>query len=319
MRTALLLLVTGCAWAQSKPWTPPHTPDGQPDLQGIWTNATITPLERPADLAGKQTFTAQEAAEYEKRVFQQFDRDRRDGTAEADLARAYGSLWWDAGTKIVPTTRTSLIVDPPDGRVPPLTPEAQRRVDDARAETRRHPADGPEDRSLPERCLLWPTEGPPMLPSFYNNAPFGPLVSNYQIEQIPGYVVILNEIIHDARVIPLDGRPHLPPSVRQWLGDSRGHWEGATLVIDTTNFSSKSKFRGSGENLHLIERFTRTGPDTILYEFTVDDPTTFTRPWSAAIPMIASPGPMIEFACNEGNYGLAGMLAGARADEAAKK
>ena len=160
---------------------------------------------------------------------------------------------------------------------------------------------------MSERCLLWASAGPPMLPTGYNN--------NYQIVQIPGYVVILVEMIHDARVIPLDGRPHLGPGVRQWLGDSRGHWEGNTLVVDTTNFNGKAAFRGSGENLHLSERFTLTDTDTIRYEFTVDDPTTFTRPWSAEIPMRKTHGPMYEYACNEGNYALADILAGARAEE----
>ena len=154
-----------------------------------------------------------------------------------------------------------------------------------------------------------------MLPSFYNNSQYGPLTTNYRIVQTPGYVMILMEIIHDARVIPIDGRPHLPSSVHQWLGDSRGHWEGNTLVVETTNFTNKSKFRGADENLRLIERFTRTAPDTLLYEFTVDDPTVFTRPWKAQVPMIASNVPLYEHACHEGNYGLFGILGGARADE----
>jgi len=186
-------------------------------------------------------------------------------------------------------------------------PEAQKRADAARAYARQHPADGPEDRGLPERCLLWPTAGPPMLPGGYNN--------NYQIIQSPGYVVILVEMIHDVRIIPLDGRPHLGSSVRQWMGDSRGHWEGKTLVVDTTDFNGKARFRGADEKMHLTERFTRADPDTLLYEFTVDDPTAFTKPWSAQVPMRKSEGPIFEYACHEGNYGMEGILGGARAEE----
>ncbi len=294
--------------AAGKTWTAPRTPDGQPDLQGIWTNATITPLERPKELAGKEFFTEQEAAEYEKRVLQDSNKDRRDGAAEEDVARAYNDAWWDRGTKVVPTRRTSMVVDPPDGRVPPLTPEAQKAAAD-RAKVQQRLPEGPEDRGLPERCILWPTAGPPMLPSAYNN--------NYQILQTPGYVVILSEMIHDVRIFPLDGRPHVGQNMRQWLGDSRGHWEGNTLVVDTTNFTDKTHLRGSDRNLHLVERFTRVDPVTILYEFTVDDPTAFTKPWTGEAPMTRTPGPIYEYACHEGNYGMTNMLSGARAQEKA--
>jgi len=297
--------------AAAQSWKPPRTADGQPDLQGVWTNVTITPLERPADLAGKAFLTEQEAAEYEKRVVAANNVDRKDLPPEQDVNLAYNNAWYDRGTKVVGTRRTSLIVDPPDGRIPPLTPEAQKRQDDLRAAARGHQNDGPEGRSLAERCLLWPTAGPPMLPSFYNN--------NYQIVQAPGYVVIMVEMIHDARIIPLDGRGHLPQNVRQWMGDSRGHWEGNTLVVDTINFSDKTRFRGSGEKLHLTERFTRVDADTIRYEFTVDDPASFTKPWTAQIPMKKSEGSVFEYACHEGNYAMAGMLAGARADEKASE
>jgi len=201
-----------------------------------------------------------------------------------------------------------LITDPADGRIPPLTPEAQRKAAE-RAEYRRlHAADGAEDLGLPVRCLLWPTAGPPMLPGGYNN--------NYQIVQGPGYVMIIVEMIHDARIIPTDGRPHLPKHVRQWMGDSRGRWEGTTLVVETTNFTDKTAFRGSGENLRVIERFTRSGPDQILYQFTVEDPASFTRPWSAELPMRRIDEPLYEYACHEGNYGMEGILSGARTDEA---
>jgi hypothetical protein len=280
----------------------------QPDLQGIWTNATITPLERPKELAGKEFFTEKQVAEYEKRVLEESNKDRRDGSAEADVGRAYNDSWWDRGTKVVPTRRTSIVVDPPDGRVPPLTAEAQKAAA-ARAAVLQRPAAGPEDRGLPERCILWPTAGPPMLSSAYNN--------NYQILQTPGYVVIFIEMIHDVRIIPLDGRPHLASNIRQWLGDPRGHWEGNTLVVDSINFTDKNPFRGSDRNLHLTERFTRINPDTILYRFTVEDPTAFTRTWTGEAPLTKTPGPIYEYACHEGNYGMANILSGARAEEKA--
>ncbi len=308
---ALVLLVPLAVFAQTaKSWTPPKTPDGQPDLQGIWTTATLTPLERPAELAGKEFFTEKEAAEYEKRLLDQGNRDRRPGSASADVAGAYNEFWFERGSKVVESRRTSLVVDPPDGKIPALTPEAQKRQA-ARAEYRRlHPADGPEDLSLNNRCILWPTAGPPMLPGAYNN--------NYQIVQSPGYVVIFVEMIHDARIIPLDGRPHVPQNVRLLMGDSRGHWEGNTLVVETTNFTDKTAFRGSGRNFHLIERFTRTSPDTIVYEFTANDESSFTRPWTAQIPMKKTPDPIFEYACHEGNYGMEGILRGARAEEKTK-
>jgi hypothetical protein len=299
-------MITAASLPAAKNWTGPHTPDGQPDLQGLWTNATITPLERPKELTGKEKFTEQEAAEYEKRVLEETNKDRRDGSPEADVGRAYNDAWWDRGTKVVPTLRTSIVVDPPDGKVPALTAEAQKAAAARAAVLQRLPA-GPEDRGLPERCILWPTAGPPMLPSAYNN--------NYQILQTPGYVVIFIEMIHDVRIIPLDGRPHLPGHIRQWMGDPRGHWEGNTLVVDTTNFSGKNPFRGSDGNLHLIERFTRIDPDTILYRFTVDDPTAFTKPWTGEAPMTKTPGPLYEYACHEGNYAMTNILSGARAEE----
>jgi hypothetical protein len=291
-------------------WKAPRTSDGQPDLQGLWTNATITPFERSKEFAGKEFLTEKEAAEFESRVLENANRDRRGANAEADVAGAYNDFWFERGTKVVPTRRTSLVVDPPDGKIPPLTPEAQKAAA-ARAEVLRHLPAGPEDLGLPDRCILWPTAGPPMVPSGYNN--------NYQIVQAPGYVAILIEMIHDVRIIPLDGRPHLPPGIREWMGDSRGHWDGNTLVVDTTNFTDKTHFRGSDRNLHLVERFTRTGPDTILYEFTVDDPTAFTKPWKVQVPFMKTSGPIYEYACHEGNYGMTNMLTGARAQEKAAK
>ncbi|HYL34574.1 MAG TPA: hypothetical protein VEV17_01530 [Bryobacteraceae bacterium] len=302
-------LLAGTAAGQSsgsaaKPWTPARTSFGQPDLQGLWNNVTITPLERPRDLAGKQFFTEEEAAAYEKRMV-----EGRDSNPNAAESVADPVVWWERGVHIVSTRRTSLIVDPPDGRIPPLTPEAQKRMQEARAQTRLHPADGPEDRSLQERCLLSTSTGPPTLPAPYNN--------NIQIVQTPGYVMLVIEMIHEVRVIPLDGRPHLPVDVRLWMGDPRGHWEGDTLVVDSTNFTAKTHFRGSDENLHLVERFTRVAPDTVLYQFTVDDPTAFTRPWTGELPLHASEGPMYEFACHEGNVAMDHMLINARKAEKA--
>jgi hypothetical protein len=289
--------------------TPPPALDSQRDLQGIWTNATLTPLERPRELAGKEFFTEVEAAEYEKQGRERNDADRRDSNAEADLAVGYNAAWWDRGTRIVSTRRTSLVVDPPDGRIPPLTPEAQNKAAD-RAEARRlHPADGPENGSLADRCIVRGTAVPPMLPAGYNN--------NYQILQTPEHVVILVEMIHDARIISLDARPHLAGKIRQWLGDSRGRWEGRTLVVDTTNFTDRTNFRGSGENLRVVERFTRVDEGTLLYQFTVDDPQSFTRPWSGEIPMKKVEGPIFEYACHEGNLSMENILGVARAEEKA--
>jgi hypothetical protein len=311
---APLPVVSESRSAAAKTWAPPRIADSQPDLQGVWSNATLTPLERPRELAGKQFFTEEEAAEYEKRVLQQNNADRRENReTEADVALAYNDSWYDRGTKIVPTRRTSLIVDPPDGKIPPLTPEAQKR-EAARAEARRRrgPADSWEDRNLAERCL---TRGAPKLPGGYNN--------NFLILQTPGYVAILQEMIHEVRIIPLDGRPHVSKNIHEWLGDSRGRWEGNTLVVDTTNFNdqiSSNLFNccgAAGANLHLVERFTRVDSDTIDYQYTVDDPTTFTKPWTVAVPLTRAPGPIYEYACHEGNYGMTGILAGARAEEKA--
>jgi hypothetical protein len=270
----------------------------------------MTPLERPAELGDKAFFTEAEMRQYEREALQTANADRRDGGVEADVGRAYNEFWRDRGPAVY-TRRTSLVSDPPDGKIPPLTPQAQKRAADLAAARRLRPADGPEDRPLAERCLLWAVAGPPMLPGGYN--------SNYQIIQTPGYVMILIEMIHDARIIPLDGRPHLSQNIRHWLGDSRGRWEGNTLVVDTTNFTTKTAFRGASEKMHLVERFTRVDEDTILYQFTVNDPTSFTKPWSAEVPMRKTEGPIFEYACHEGNYGLTNVLTGARAEEEAAK
>jgi hypothetical protein len=289
----------------------PHTPDGQPDLQGVWTNATVTPLERPAELAGKDFFTPAEAAAYEKRIVEQNNADRRDRTAEEDLAIGYNDVWWDRGTKVVASRRTSLIIDPRDGRVPPLTPEAQRKAAARAAARALQPADGPEDRSLDDRCIVRRTAGPPMLPAGYNN--------NYQIVQGPDHVAIIVEMIHDTRIISLDGRSHLGPKIRKLTGDSRGRWEGNTLVVETTNFTDKTNFRGSGENLRVVERFTRTDADTLLYEFSVEDPESFTRPWSGELTMRRVEDALFEYACHEGNISMENILSIERDEEAASR
>lgn len=292
-------------------WTPPRTADGQPDLQGTWNNGTVTPLERPKELAGKEFFTKNEAAAYEKQIVLSRNSDRRGATAETDLQYAYNNAWYDWGSKVVKTRRTSIIIEPPDGKIPAFTAKGQEMAR-ARAERQSHPPEGAEDIGLEERCLVFPTAGPPMLPFTYNN--------NYQIIQIPGYVVILIEMVHDMRIIPIDGRRHVTPGLRQWFGDSRGHWEGNALVVDTTNFDGRTTFgfiyNGlTDQNYHVTERFTRTDPDTILYRFTIDDPTVYTRPFTGELTMSRTDDPIYEYACHEGNYALANMLSGARADD----
>ncbi len=294
--------------AKAGSYTPPRTQDGQPDLQGIWNNGTVTPMERPADLAGKEFFTPKEALAFEKQVVDRANRDQRTPGTDRDVAQAYNDVWWDSGTKVVRTLRTSMVIDPPDGRIPPMTAKAQA-AQRARFAGMQHPAETARDRPLAERCLQFPTSGPPMTPYVYNN--------NFRIVQTKDYVAINIELLHDVRMIPLDGRAHLPSNIRLWFGDSIGHWEGNTLVVDTTNFSDKTSYRGSDENLHVIERFTRIDPETIVYRFTIDDPTAFSKPWTAEMTWARTAGPMYEYACHEGNYGMMNLLKGARADERA--
>jgi hypothetical protein len=289
-------------------WTPSRTVDGRPDMQGVWSYATITPLERPNDLAGKAFLTAEEAAAYEKRLLALGNKDVRPDDPLNDVSAAYNDFWWDRGTNLVGTRRTSLIVDPADGKLPPLTPEGRQRAA-ARMEARRArgPSDGPEDRSLSERCLLSLNAGPPMLSSAYNN--------NIQLFQAHDTVAITNEMIHNYRIVPLDGRSSIAANVQQWMGDSRGHWDGDTLVIETTNFRRDSAFRGASEALRVTERFTRVDAKTLMYEFTMNDPNTWTRPWTGQLPMTKSDEHMYEYACHEGNHAMFNMLTGARADE----
>ncbi|OLC45359.1 MAG: hypothetical protein AUH43_16415 [Acidobacteria bacterium 13_1_40CM_65_14] len=304
--TFLVVMMTCASLASAQTWTPPRTPDGHPDLQGIWTNASITPLERPRELGAKEYFTEAEAAENRKRALVPASVTQRSGTEAHYEFTQFGLDRTQA--QVAFSLRTSMIVGP-DGRVPPLTPEAQQKIADRAAKAKGHEFDGPESRGIQERCIVWGNEGPPMLPPGYN--------SYLQIVQTPRYVAIVQEMIHDARIIPLDGRPHLPQTIRGWLGDSRGRWEGDTLVVDTTNFTDKTNFRGSRENLHVVERFTRVDDNTIRYEFTVDDPTTWTKPWSAELPLAKDKGPIYEYACHEANYGIANNLKGARAVEKA--
>ena len=306
----------GKAAAAAKAYTPPRTADGQPDLQGVWDFRNLIPLERPAQFANKEFLTEQEAAEYEKIAAARLDMDRRDddptrtpaivngAPAIADVARAYNDFWWDFGKKLVGSKRSSLIVDPPDGKIPPLTPDAKKRADEA-AERRARPAWGPEDRGVGERCIMGFNAGPPMLPSAYNN--------NVQLVQAAGYVAILTEMVHNVRIVPLDGRAAV--SVAQWSGNSRGHWDGNTLVVETQGFHETTSFPNSSPNMHLVEKFTRVDPDTLLYEFTVNDPTTWTKPFTAQVPMRKSDQLLYEYACHEGNYAMPGMLRAARAVE----
>ena len=283
---------------------------GDPDLMGVWDFRSLTPLQRPEEFEGKAVLTAEEAAAYERDRVALLDKDRRTGdglSSGADVANAYNEFWWDYGKELTEDHRTSLIVDPPDGQIPELRDVARERRRVSR-EARRRDAWGPEDRGVAERCILGFNAGPPVSPSAYNN--------NMQIFQAPGYVVLLNEMVHDARIVPLDGRAHLPDSVRQWRGDSRGRWDGDTLVVETTNFTHKTSFSGSGRQLTLVERFTRIHDDGVRYEYTVDDAESFAAPWTVAIPMKQSHQPLFEYACHEGNYGMMNLMESARAVDA---
>jgi hypothetical protein len=293
------------------------TPFGQPDLQGVWVNNSATPLERPGVFEGRPLLTDEEVRELQRRADRIF-KDGRSSFAVGDAVflsalanidrydspNATASSVWMVGKEF--ENRTSLISDPPDGRIPALTPEARQRQSADAARQRRLAAS--EDLSNPLRCI---TYGVPRFGGRYGDTDFG----YFQILQAPGYVVVLMEAIHDVRIIPLDDRPRLSEHIRQWNGDSRGRWEGMTLVVETSNFSRASNFMGAAEHLHLVERFTRVAPDTIDYELTLTDPTTWTRPWTVVIRLKRTPHGMYEFACHEGNHSMLGILAGARADE----
>jgi hypothetical protein len=299
----------------AKNWTAPNTPDGQPDLQGVWLSNSATPLERPKALEGKAVLTDAEVAELKKRadeIFKKGNSDFASGdnaflAALANVEQYKNPNISTGGAEDMVDrefdNRTSLIVDPPDGKLPPLTPAAQRRQA-AADEAAKRPPTRPQDLTNFIRCI---TFGVPRVGGNFGAGPY----SYYQIFQTAGYVVLFTEMIHEARIIPLDGRPHLPQNIRQWSGDSRGRWEGKTLVVDTTNFSPKSYYMGSAENLHLVERFTRVAPDRLDYTVTLDDPTTWTKPWTAVIRLKATREHIYEFACHEGNYvSMVSMLSG---------
>ncbi len=308
--SALALVLTLASTASSgqtldpnaKAYQAKRTAWGHPDLQGVWDRRTITPLERPERFAEKAFATPDEIREWERASAARTDGRPLDTGRSGISVHDPSDL--DYGTTVLAGGQTSLVVDPPNGRIPDYTPASDERVvARARAREGRGSADSWIDRSLGERCLTW---GMPqgMLPQAYNN--------NIQIVQTPSSVLILNEMVHDIRIVPLDGRPHIPESITQWHGDPRGHWEGDTLVVESTNFSAKTNFRRASENLHLVERFTRTGDDMLRYEFTVDDETTWERPWSVSFPMTSTDQVVYEFACHEGNHGLENILRIAR-------
>jgi len=281
----------------------------------------MTPLERPVGLGNKEFYTPEEIAAYEKERAHALDRDRRDGSAQTDVARAYNEGWFDRGSHLASNRRTSRLIDPPNGRFPAMTPDAAKKYKEMHEWLAQHENDGPETRTLFDQCLVFSQSGPPFIPGNYNNY--------YEIVQAPGTIAILSEMAHQTRIIPVTNgtagsAPHLPPTIRQWQGDSVGHWEGETLVIETTNFrvSDQSRFGVqydgmSDENLRVVERLTRTGPTTLTYRATVIDPTVYTQPWTVEIPMEKTDSAVYEYACHEGNYGLQGILAGARAQEKA--
>ncbi len=319
---ALLLCAAHPVAAQSDV---PRTPWGDPDLQGVWDFRTITPLQRPTDLADKEFLTEDEAAKRNESAVEREERlaARAARRAEVDPSGnvdrgvdgapgSYNSFWFDRGTSVIATNRTSLIIDPPNGRIPPLTAPAEQRraaIAEKRGDMPNHeptPGGWVEDLGpdgLQARCITGFNAGPPMTPGSYNN--------NMQVFQTQDTIVILNEMVHTARIVPTDGRPHV--DLRQYLGDSRAHWEGDTLVVTTTNFLRETSFLdgGSSADLELTERFTRMSPEILLYQVTVDDPTTFTSPWTFEIPMQANAEPLYEYACHEGNYGMYNILAGA--------
>ena len=315
-----IAVVVPSAAGQSGNWAPPRMPDGKPDLQGTFTFSTITPLQRPAALNSKDVLTPEEAAAFEASENKRLNRDLFDpekgapGVGYAPRAQggvlSYNDFWYERGNKLTEDRRTSLIVDPPDGRIP-FTAEARGRMAERGAKSNTGRVDDYEELSVADRCLLGFNSGPPMVSGTYNN--------NLQIVQTPGYVVLFTEMIHDARIIPTDGRPH--GNLPRWSGDSRGRWEGETLVVETLNFRRETSLQGSTANTKVVERFTRVDPHTIRYEFTVTDPTAYTRPWTAVEPLHAMDDHLYEYACHEGNYGMAGVLRGARVKEkeAAKK
>jgi hypothetical protein len=307
---ALFLFVAALSLVRAFAAGPGTSPVAHPGFDGIWNSATATPLERPLPLKDKAFFTSKEAAEWERQVAE--SNQEPSPQAASKNVGTYNTVYREFGSRIVKTLRTSIVTDPADGRIPALTPEAaaikRRRVDAMKN------AASAQDAGLQDQCLAFLTAGPPMLPYSYN--------SNYQILQTKDAFVVHAEMIHDARIIHMDGRPHLPPEIRLWLGDSVGRWAGATLVVDTTNFNDGGGFYGdAGGNfgwdrkLHLVERFSLLDADTLLYRFEIDDPTAFTQPWKGELTMARSRGPIYEYACHEGNYSLSNLLSGYRASE----
>src|SRR5437870_6781249 len=296
--------------AATKTWTPPRTPDGKPDLHGIWSNNTLTPLQRPKDLGAKEFYTDQEVAEMSKKARTGEVGEEGDlGAARPNAVRYDLELYgFDPGKLRYTSKRTSLIVGP-EGTIPPMLPSARERNAEIAGKNKGHEFDSYLNRPLSERCILMGQEQIPMRPG----ANEGNLL---QIVQGQGYVSLLHEIDHSTRVIPTDGRAHVPQNIRLWQGDSVGHWEGDTLVVDTTNFTNRTPFRGSSEKLHLIERFTRAADETMIYEFTIEDSTTWAKPWTAEIPWTKTKGPVYEWACHEGNTMISTILRGARVTEA---
>jgi hypothetical protein len=304
-----VITVVPSAAGQSGKYSPPRTADGKPDLQGTYTFATITPLQRPAELAGKAVLTPEEAAKFEKSENDRLNRDLytpEKGQPSAGYppqsqggVLSYNDFWYERGDKLTRDLRTSLITDPPDGRIP-FTAEARQRS--AQRAARGEVFDNPEDLSLVDQCILGFNAGPPMVSGTYNN--------NLQIVQSPGYVVIFNEMVHNARIVPTDGRPH--GTAPMWTGDSRGHWEGDTLVVETLNFRRETSLQGSTAQTKVVERFTRVDAKTIDYQFTVSDPTAYSRPWTASMPLRAIDENLYEYACHEGNFGMLDVLRGAR-------
>jgi hypothetical protein len=296
----------------------PKTPWGKPDLTGLWDFRTITPLERPANMADKEFLTEAEALKLEQDTIERNEeidsRPAERTTAGGNVDRRadgtpgfYNNFWLDGGTKPVASRRTSLVIDPPNGRVPPLTPAAQKRAEERRAHLKQHPADGPEDRSSSDRCIVGFNAGPPLSPGGYNQI--------MQVVQTRDHVVLTTEMVHTARIVPLDGRAQLNDRFRHWSGEARGRWEGDTLVIETTNFKPERGWRGATANMKLIERLTRIDPETLEYKYTVIDPDTWTSPWTAAIPLRLSDQPSFEYACHEGNHSMQGILAGQRTED----
>ena len=330
---AALLVAGGTVCAQETPadadaaklaaenWTVPRLADGHPDLQGIWTNKSVTPFERPVEFGNKEYFTPEEAKAFMAKALERSDKDNRTDDVR-DVLNAYNGFWWDSGSKVLPNMRTSIVTDPPNGRIPPLTAERQAQLAAEREAVKERcekpgcaiansgqpaPADEPQALDLMTRCISFGT-AVPMLPTAYNN--------NYQIVQSDGAIAIDTEMVHQVRRIPTDGSAHLPSHVRQWFGDPRGHWDGDTLVVETTNFKGQffGRMSAADENLKVTERFKRVAPDILLYQFTVEDPTVWTAPWSGEIPLTRIDGLLYEYACHEGNRGMQNILRAARKD-----